>query len=128
VHSPWSLTHQRIGFAKNFLEPTHADVSLVGYRPVVFFSGRVLALHLRPHLWPVRQTLAVEFAYASVDNSLIEKLGCLDGAGFIRVRALMAWLGFVFSSCFLQKFEKRTGGGGDSGRSAFSYIFDFDLP
>jgi hypothetical protein len=59
----------------------------------VFFSGQVLALHLRPHLWPVRHTLAVDFAYASAGKSLIDKLSCLDGAGFIRARALVAWLG-----------------------------------
>jgi hypothetical protein len=41
----------------------------------------------------VRQALAVDFAYASADKSLIDKLGCLDGAGFIRVRALVARLG-----------------------------------
>jgi hypothetical protein len=41
----------------------------------------------------VRQTLAVDFAYASADKSLIDKLGCLEGADFIRVRALVAWLG-----------------------------------
>jgi hypothetical protein len=41
----------------------------------------------------VRQTLAVDFAYASAGKSLIDKLDCLDGAGIFRVRALVAWLG-----------------------------------
>jgi hypothetical protein len=41
----------------------------------------------------VRQTPAVDFAGASADKSLIDKLDCLSGAGFIRVLALVAWLG-----------------------------------